>query len=155
MHVKKKKITFRFGNFSVYWNSELHLVNICCCYYHYNYHYHTLFSQTCLKAWPSKKNALKWSDRADRSYLSLFHPFCLTFIFLSDSIDTSIHLLPHSITSHHCMTLPSIHPFHLPLTPSSHLALCFVLSLTSLCCACNRWSQLFFFCILLYEIKTM
>lgn len=57
------------------------------------------------------------------SHLSLFHPFCPTFIFHSDSIDISIHLLPHSITSHRCMILP-LHPSlqsHInPITPSIH-----------------------------------
>lgn len=47
-------------------------------------------------------------------HLSLSHPFCPTFIFLSGSIGVSIHLLPHSITPQHRMILSSIRPFNLP-----------------------------------------
>lgn len=48
---------------------------------------------------------------------SLFYSFCPPFIFLSDSMDTSIHLSPHSITSHHCVLRPTSHPFNLTLIP--------------------------------------
>ena len=47
---------------------------------------------------------------------------CPLFISLSYSINTPIHLIPHSITSTHCMPLPTIHLFSLtliPLFPSS------------------------------------
>ena len=52
-------------------------------------------------------------------HLLLFHSLCPPFFFLSDSIDTTINLLPHSITSLYCMPLPSIHPLNLTLIPSS------------------------------------
>lgn len=44
------------------------------------------------------------------SLLSL--PHRSTFISLSESIDTSIHLSAHSITSHRCTCLSAIHPRH-------------------------------------------
>lgn len=88
---------------------------------------------TCIKA-ERLGNALKWSHSTGSwggrkspaySHLSLFHPFCPTFILFSDSIDTSIHLWAHSITSRHCMSLPTIHPFNLPFVPSPVLVLFF------------------------------
>lgn len=74
------------------------------------------------------QHKLPVNDQAERtgrrgtnsfSFLSLSHSFCPPFIFPSDSIDTPIHLLPQSISSDHCMLLPSIHPLNSVLIPSS------------------------------------
>lgn len=104
---------------------------------------------TCIKA-KRLGNALEWSHGAGSwggrkspaySHLSLFHPFCPTFILFSDSIDTSIHLWAHSITSHHCMRPPTIHPFNLPLKALFPPRLGFVLSLLFPSSACDGWAH--------------
>lgn len=77
------------------------------------------------------------------SHLSLFCSCCPPFIFLSDAIDPSIHLLPHFINSLYCIILPTIHPFNLTLTPVflplSSLSPC--ISALS-CCASRGWALL-------------
>lgn len=93
------------------------------------------------------------------SHLSLFYSSCPLFIFLSDFIDISINLLPHSITSHHCMLLPlypSLQSHPSLIVPSIHLSITYFCSspfLLSVVFGVHVNLSFFFWYILLWKMK--
>lgn len=84
----------------------------------------------------------EWKGEITSLTFPIFHSFILSVLHSSSSysINASIHLIPHSITSHHWMLLPSVHPLNLTLIPSTLSSRHFPSSLPfSLCSGCQRY----------------